>query len=77
MTEDAPKIKEDERDIQVISEIDTWKHSNFLCKNYVLNGLTDSLYNVYYTKSSTKELWESLNRKYKTKDARAKKFIVG
>ena len=77
LTEDAPKIKEDERDIQVINAIDTWKHSNFLCKNYVLNGLTDSLYNVYYTKSSTKELWESLNRKYKTEDARAKKFIVG
>ena len=54
--EDAPKLKEDERDIQVISTIDPWKHSDFLCKNYVLNGLIDSLYNVYCTKSSTKEL---------------------
>ena len=60
LTEDAPKLKEDERDIQVISVIDAWKHSDFLCKNYVLNGLFDSLYNVYCTKSSAKELWESL-----------------
>ena len=42
-----------------------------------MNGLTDTLYNVYYTKSSAKELWESLDLKYKTKDAGAKKFIVG
>ena len=47
LTEDAPKLKEDKRDIQVISVIDDWKYSCFLYKNYVLNGLTDSLYNVY------------------------------
>ena len=53
------------------------KHSNFLYRNYVLNGFTETLYNVYYTKSPAKELWESLDQKYKFKDARAKKFIVG
>ena len=42
-----------------------------------MDGLTDSLNNVYYTKSSAKELWESLDQKYKTKYVRAKKFIVG
>ena len=56
LIEDAPKLKEDEHDIQVISAIDAWKHLDFICKNYVLNGLTDSLYNVYYTKSSKNEL---------------------
>ena len=56
LTKDAMKLKEDEREIQVISEIDDWKHSNFLCKNYVLNGLTNSLYNVYCTLNSAKEL---------------------
>ena len=76
LNEDAPQLKEDEHDIQVISAIEAWKHLDFLCGNYVLNGLTDTLYNVYYTKSSAKELWESLDWKYKTEDARAKKFIV-
>ena len=42
-----------------------------------MNTLTDSLYNVYTDKKTTKELWESLDRKYKTEDARAKKFVVG
>ena len=32
---------------------------------------------MYSTKKSAKELWESLDRKYKTEDAGAKKFLVG
>ena len=75
--EDVPKLKEDEHDIQVISVVDVWKYSDFLCKNHVMNALTDFLYNVYSDKKTTKELWESLDRKYKTEDARAKKFVVG
>ncbi|GKC04708.1 hypothetical protein Tco_0996318, partial [Tanacetum coccineum] len=42
----------------------------------VLNGLVDSLYNVYYKTTIAKELWESLERKYKTEDAGTKKFVV-
>ena len=56
LVEDAPKLKEDEHDIQVISVVDAWKHSNFLCTNYVMNAFTDSLYNVYSHKKTTKEL---------------------
>ncbi|GJS73335.1 pol polyprotein [Tanacetum coccineum] len=48
----------------------------FLCHNYVLNGLVDSLYNVYCKTTTAKELWESLERKYKTEDAGTKKFVV-
>ena len=77
LTKDDPKLKEDENNIQVIKAIDSLKHSNFLCKNFVLNGLTDSLYNVYYTKSSANELWESLDQKYKPEDAGAKNFFHG
>ena len=43
----------------------------------MLNGLTDSLYNVYSDKKTAKELWESLDRKYKFEDAGSKKFVVG
>ena len=74
--EDTSKLKEDERDIQVINVVDAWKHYDFICRNYVMNALTDSLYNMYSNKKTTKELWESLDRKYKIKDVGAKKFIV-
>ena len=56
LTEDVPKLKEDEHDIQVISAMDAWKHSNFLCRNFVMNALTDSLYIVYSYKKITKDL---------------------
>ncbi|KAL5553204.1 hypothetical protein UlMin_040605 [Ulmus minor] len=65
------------QDIQAVSVVDAWKNSDFLCRNYVLNGLTDSLYNVYSDKKMAKELWESLDRKYKSEDAGSKKFVVG
>ena len=42
-----------------------------------MNRLVDSLCNVYSNKKTTKELWESLDQKYKTKDVGAKKFVVG
>ena len=56
LTEKAHKLKEDKRDIQVISVIDAWKHYYFLCRNYVMNALIDSLYNVYSDNKSAKEL---------------------
>ena len=45
--------------------------------NYVMNGLADSLYNIYNYKKTTKELLESLNQKYKIEDVGAKKLDVG
>ena len=63
--------------MQVMNVVDAWKYFDFLCKNYVMNGLLDSLYNVYNTIKTTKELWESLDQKYKIEDARTKKFVVG
>ena len=42
-----------------------------------MNALTDSLCNVYLDNKTAKELWESLDRKYKIEDARAKKFVLG
>ena len=77
LTENVLKVKEDEHDIQVISVVDSWKHYDFLCKNYVMNALTNSLYNVYSNKLTTNELWESLYRKYKIEYPTAKKFVVG
>ena len=56
LREETPKLKEDKRDIQVINVADAWKHSNFLCRNYVMNALIGSLYNMYTNKKTTKEL---------------------
>ncbi|KZV49453.1 hypothetical protein F511_13228 [Dorcoceras hygrometricum] len=77
LTEEVPTLKEGEQNAESVSAVEAWNHSDFLCRNYVLNGLSDALYNVLCEKKTAKELWESLDRKYKTEDAGAKKFLVG
>ncbi|KAL0282790.1 UNVERIFIED_CONTAM: hypothetical protein Sangu_2932100 [Sesamum angustifolium] len=57
--------------------MDAWGHGDFLCRNYILNDLTDTLYNVYSSATTARAFWESLEKKYKTEDAGLKKFIVG
>ena len=76
--EEALKQKEgDVADFQKVAAIDAWKQGDFLCKNYILNGLDNMLYNVYSVKESAKALWESLDLKYKIEDAGEKKFTIG
>ncbi|GKA82540.1 hypothetical protein Tco_0789288, partial [Tanacetum coccineum] len=59
---------------QAVQDVEAWKHSDFLCRDYVLNGLVGSLYNVYCKTTTAKELWVSLERKHKTEDAGTNKF---
>lgn len=55
-----------------------WMHSDFLCRKYILSGLEDTLYNVYCNAYTTSRLlWEALDKKYKLEDAGTKKFLVG
>ncbi|KAL2466756.1 Uncharacterized protein Adt_42607 [Abeliophyllum distichum] len=77
LNEDPPAIQEGENNRASLIALDAWKHSDFLCKNYILNGLDNTLYNVYCSKKSVKDLWKSLERKYKTEDVETKKFVVG
>ena len=77
LNEDGPKLDVGETDKEKLAPVDAWNHSDFLCHNYVLNGLENTLYNVYSPLKTAKELWDSLDKKYKTEDAGLKKFIVG
>ena len=47
LQEDAPTLKENETDKQVVVIVEAWKPADFLCRNYILNGLDNTLYNVY------------------------------
>ena len=76
LQEDAPTLKENETDWQVVAAVEAWKHADFLCRDYLLNGLDNTLYNVYCAFNTARELWESLDKKYKTEDAGLRKFVV-
>ncbi|KAL2465946.1 Retrovirus-related Pol polyprotein from transposon TNT 1-94 [Abeliophyllum distichum] len=50
LNEDLPTIQEGENNQASLIALDAWKHSDFLCKNYILNGLDNTLYSVYCSK---------------------------
>ncbi|KAK6131280.1 hypothetical protein DH2020_034976 [Rehmannia glutinosa] len=76
LKEDTLAVGDEESDNERRIAVDVWHNSDFLCRNYVLNGLDDTLYNVYSSFKTSKELWDSLEKKYKIEDAGAKKFVV-
>ncbi|GKB44336.1 hypothetical protein Tco_0889278 [Tanacetum coccineum] len=50
---------------------------NIMCSNYILMLWYDSLYDIYSTFATAREIWESLEKKYRTQVACSKKFVVG
>ncbi|PHU25899.1 Chlorophyll a-b binding protein 3C, chloroplastic [Capsicum chinense] len=75
-SEDAPEVPEETSNKDRFVIVEAWKHSDFLCWNYILSGLQDDLYNIYSGTKTSKELWGALEQKYKTEDARMKKFLI-
>ena len=63
LREDASALKENETDKQVVAAVEAWKHVDLLCHNYIMNGLDNTLYNVYCAFNTARELWESLGKK--------------
>ncbi|CAL1388160.1 unnamed protein product [Linum trigynum] len=53
------------------------REHDFLCKNYILNGLADDLYDYYAnSKNTAMMVWDALQKKYDTEEAGAKKYAV-
>lgn len=70
-------IPEKEVDPNKRVALDEWHQSDFLYRNYILNGLDNVLYNVYCHVKIAKELMEILEKKCRTEDDGLKKFVVG
>ena len=45
--EEVPVAKEDPIPKETLSAIEAWKHSEFCCRNYILNSLDDNLYDIF------------------------------
>nr|GEX92079.1 zinc finger, CCHC-type [Tanacetum cinerariifolium] len=46
-----------------------WENDDYICKGHILNGMSDSLFDVYTNVKSAKELWDSLESKYIAEDS--------
>nr|GEW05472.1 lysine-specific demethylase JMJ25-like isoform X2 [Tanacetum cinerariifolium] len=53
-----------------------WENDDYICRGHILNGMDDSLFDIYQNIESAKALWESLESKYMAEDASSKKFLV-
>lgn len=79
LTDECPvadeTVEQDER-AKTAKEILLWKEHDYLCKNFILNGLADELYDYYSTCKSARDVWNALKKKYDTEEAGAKKYAV-
>ncbi|GKB46774.1 zinc finger, CCHC-type containing protein, partial [Tanacetum coccineum] len=51
------------------------ENNDYICRGHILNGMSDSLFDIYRNVESAKELWDPLESKYKAEDSLSKKFL--
>nr|GEU96918.1 zinc finger, CCHC-type [Tanacetum cinerariifolium] len=54
-----------------------WDNDDYVYRGLIINGMFDSLFDVYQNVKTSKELWDTLEVKYMVEDASSKKFLVG
>ncbi|GKF00345.1 hypothetical protein Tco_0023695 [Tanacetum coccineum] len=62
--------------LEAIKRRAKWENDDYICKGHILNGMSDSLFDIYHNVESAKELWDSLESKYMAEDASSKKFLL-
>nr|KAJ0200496.1 hypothetical protein LSAT_V11C600308410 [Lactuca sativa] len=70
-----PESVEDEP-LEATRRRSKWENDDYICRGHILNGMFDSLFDIYQNFKSAKELWDSLESKYMDEDASSKKFLV-
>ncbi|GKF10841.1 zinc finger, CCHC-type containing protein [Tanacetum coccineum] len=75
LTTPMPKLMKDST-VEAIRIRAKWENDDYICRGHILNGMFDSLFDVYTNVKSAKELWDSLESKYMTEDSSSKKFLV-
>nr|GEX22869.1 zinc finger, CCHC-type [Tanacetum cinerariifolium] len=73
----TPSRKDEKNAImKQIRKRNKWGNDDYVCRGLILNGMSDSLFDIYQNIESSKELWDSLEAKYMAEDASCKKFLV-
>nr|GEV50287.1 zinc finger, CCHC-type [Tanacetum cinerariifolium] len=74
LTTPMPELLEDAI-VEAIRIRAKWENDDYICIGHILNGMSDSLFDVYTNIELAKELWDSLESKYMAKDSSSKKFL--
>ncbi|GJZ16078.1 zinc finger, CCHC-type containing protein [Tanacetum coccineum] len=62
LTTPMPELLEDAT-VEAIRIRAKWENDDYICRGHILNGMSDSLFDVYTNVESAKELWDSLESK--------------
>nr|GEX08907.1 zinc finger, CCHC-type [Tanacetum cinerariifolium] len=74
LTTPMPELLEDAT-VEAIRIRAKWENDDYICRGHILNGMSDSLFDVYMNVESAKELWDSPESKYMAEDSSSKKFL--
>lgn len=74
--ENAKIVESAASDLQLRKENASWHENDYLCKNHIMNGLDDDMYDYYNNYKTTKYIWEALQKKYDTEEAGTKKYVI-
>nr|GEV33725.1 hypothetical protein [Tanacetum cinerariifolium] len=73
------KFKGDEGENPTVKQVRRrakWDNDDYVCRDLILNGMSDSLFDIYQNVETFKDLWDTLKAKYMAEDASSKKFFV-
>ncbi|XP_073222326.1 uncharacterized protein [Cicer arietinum] len=73
----VPETDDQTKKDKKAAELTQWENNDYLCKNYILNGFADDLYDYYSSDNKiAKQIWDALKKKYDTEEARVQKHVV-
>nr|GEV13259.1 zinc finger, CCHC-type [Tanacetum cinerariifolium] len=64
-------IPEDDDDatVEQLRKRAKWDNDDYVCRCLILNGMSNSLFDIYQSIESSKQLWDSLEAKYMGENA--------
>ena len=76
LTTPIPEDYGDDATMEQMRSRSKWENDDYVCRGLILNGMSDTLFDIYQNVESSQELWDSLEAKYMAEDASSKKFLV-
>ena len=62
--------------LNIPKEDENGKNDDYIYNMHILNGMFESLFDIYEYHECAKDMWDAVESKYMAKDASSKKFII-
>ncbi|XP_074300549.1 uncharacterized protein LOC141631828 [Silene latifolia] len=72
----CPEVDENST-VEELRKRSKWDNDDYIWRGHILNGMSDSPFDIYQNLESAKEFWDQLESKYIDEDTSSKNFLVG